>query len=150
MDISVIITCFNEETNIGDCLKSLIAQDYRESTYEIIISDGGSTDNTQEIVEDYARKHSNIRLVVETRKGTAAGRNAGIKAARYEYIALIDADCEAPPDWLSTLVKHFKEIKKKDPELVAVGGTNIPSENCGHFVKAIGITLNFNINVRHF
>jgi len=141
MDISVIVTCFNEEKNIGECLATLVTQEYPYGKYEIVISDGGSKDRTQEIVNFFSKKETDIRLVIEAKKGTAAGRNAGIKASKYDYIAFIDADCEAPANWLSILANYYRENQIKDPEIVAVGGTNIPPKDADSFLNAIGVSL---------
>ena len=141
MHVSVIITCYNEERNIQECLNTLVRQTYAKDKYEIIVADGGSKDRTQSIVKDFMQTYHNISLVVEPRKGTAAGRNAGVKAAQYGYVAFIDADCEAPEDWLETLVEQYQRIRLKDEKVIAVGGTNIPPENAGSFLQAIGVAL---------
>jgi len=141
MHVSVIVTCFNEEKNILECLNTLVSQTYPEDKYEIIVADGGSKDRTQSIVKEFMQTHHNINLVVESKKGTAAGRNAGVKAARYDYVAFIDADCEAPRDWLETLAEQYRNIRRKDENVIAVGGTNIPPENAGNFLQAIGVAL---------
>ncbi|MBC8551940.1 MAG: glycosyltransferase [Candidatus Brocadiales bacterium] len=141
MNVSVIITCFNEENNIRDCLNTLVNQRYPEVKCEIIVADGGSKDGTQSIVKELMHTYHNINLVVEPKKGTAAGRNAGIKAAKFDYIAFIDADCEAPQNWLKTLVEQYQNIRLTDKNVIAVGGTNIPPENASGFLQAIGIAL---------
>lgn len=141
MNVSVIITCYNEEKNIRECLNTLVCQTYLKDKYEIIVSDGASKDRTQSIIKEFMQKYQNINLVIETKKGTAAGRNAGIKVAKYDYIAFIDADCEAPQNWLETLVEQYRNVQETDKSVVAVGGTNIPPENAGSFLQAIGIAL---------
>lgn len=141
MYVSVIITCLNEEKNIRECLNTLVHQTYPKDKYEIIVADGGSKDRTQDIVYKLMQTYQNINLIVETKKGTAAGRNAGIRAANYDYIAFIDADCEAPQNWLETLVEQYQNIQLTDKNVIAVGGTNIPPENVGGFLQAIGIAL---------
>ncbi len=141
MNVSIIITCFNEERNIRECIGSLVHQKYPKDKYEIIVADGGSKDRTQNIVKEFTQIYCNVNLVVETKKGTAAGRNAGIKAAKYDYIAFIDADCEAPRNWLETLVEQFQNVQLTDKKVIAVGGTNIPPENAGSFLQAIGVAL---------
>ena len=141
MYISVIITCYNEEENIQECLNSLVHQSYPEDRFEIIVADGGSKDSTQPIVKELMLTYQNINLVVESKRGTAAGRNAGVKAAKHDYIAFIDADCEAPTNWLETLVEQYKSIQLTDKNVIAVGGTNIPPENSDGFLQAIGIAL---------
>jgi glycosyltransferase involved in cell wall biosynthesis len=141
MYVSVIITCFNEENNIRECLNTLVCQTYPDDKFEIIVADGGSKDGTQCIVKELVQTFQNINLVIEPKKGTAAGRNAGIKAAKFDYIAFIDADCEAPQNWLETLVEQYQNIQLTDKNVIAVGGTNIPPENASGFLQAIGIAL---------
>ncbi len=141
MNVSVVIACLNEEENIGSCLDSLMTQRYARGTYEIIIIDGGSTDSTQDIAKKVNHTDISLRLVVELKKGTAVGRNAGIRAAQYDHIAFIDADCEAPPDWIETLVRHYQDAVRRDELIVAVGGTNRSPEDSSAFVQAVGVAL---------
>ncbi|MBM4328959.1 MAG: glycosyltransferase [Deltaproteobacteria bacterium] len=141
MKISVVVTCLNEEENIRSCLESLCSQDCVANGFEVVVSDGASRDRTQEIVREIARADHRVRLVVERKKGTAAGRNTGIRASVNDFIAFIDADCEAPPDWLRTLATAFEEVKDNDSRLAAVGGANRPHPTAGRFVHAVGIAL---------
>jgi len=139
--LSVIIPCLNEEGNIQPCLDSLLNQTYSRSEYEIIVADGGSTDRTRDIVKEIEIANPNVRLIPALKKDTATVRNAGIKAARHEHIALIDADCEAPSDWLATLVRYYEDVRRRDKMIIAVGGSNIPPEKTSNFVQAIGVAL---------
>lgn len=141
MNVSVIVTCYNEEKNIRECLNTLVRQTYPEDKYEIIVADGGSNDRTQSIVKEFLRTNSNVNLVIEPKKGAAAGRNAGVKAAQYDYVAFIDGDCEAPQNWLKTLVEQYLNIQLKDERVIAVGGTNLPPEDSSSFLQAIGVAL---------
>ncbi len=141
MDISVIVTCLNEEKNISECLLSILNQTYISNQYEIIVADSCSKDRTQEIVHEIAAMHPKIRLVLNFEKGTASGRNAGLKASKYDMVAFIDADCIAPPDWLEILSCNYQELIVTDKCLVAVGGTNIPPDKTSRFVKAIGVCM---------
>ncbi|MBF0118689.1 MAG: glycosyltransferase [Desulfobacterales bacterium] len=141
MNVSVIVICLNEEKNISECLDSLLKQSYPKDMFEIIIVDGNSNDHTLEIINNIVNHNKNVRLVLEHKKGAAAGRNAGIQAAQFDHIAFIDADCEAPINWLKTLVENFKTEKAKDNSIIAVGGSNIPPQKTKNFVKAIGIAM---------
>ena len=141
MEVSVVVPCYNEEANIGNCLKTLVAQTYPLTKYEVVVADGGSSDLTQEIVRNFAQNHPNVKLVIERKKGVAAGRNAGIRFARYEHIAFIDADCEAPSDWLAVLTRNLQAVKSKDKDVVGVGGKNIAPVSSNRFLKAVDIAL---------
>ncbi|MBF0380035.1 MAG: glycosyltransferase [Magnetococcales bacterium] len=141
IDISVIVVCFNEEDNIWACLESLTLQSYPVHNFEIVVVDGGSQDLTQSIIADFVKEYSHIRLVVEPRKGTAIGRNAGVWAAKHQFVAFIDADCEAPPDWLQNLADHFLHHNEVDSQVVAVGGGNIPPPDSNPFVQAVGVAM---------
>lgn len=141
IDVSVIVVCYNEEENIGPCLDSLVAQEYPETRFEIIVRDGGSTDRTWEIVMGYANRDARVRLVEDGRREIAAGRNLGVEKARFPHVAFIDADCVAPQEWLRRLAEAFERLHGVDPRVAAVGGTNIPPEDSHSFVRAIGVAL---------
>lgn len=135
LPVSVVVVCLNEAECIGMALESLIRQDYPSDNVEIIVVDGASKDGTQEIVRRFADE-SGVRLVVEPRKGTAVGRNAGIQAATHDHVAFIDGDCEAPENWLSILMEAMESA---DQSVVGVGGANIPPDGASSFVQAIGV-----------
>lgn len=141
LEVSVIVVCFNEEDNIGPCLDSLVRQGFPADRCEIIVVDGGSRDRTAAIVRAFSERHPHVRLVVEPRKGTAIGRNAGIAAARHDHVAFIDADCEAPVDWLERLEGAFRRQRALDGAVVAVGGANLPPQDGSRFVRAVGVAL---------
>ena len=72
-----------------------------------------------------------------TVRWTASVRNTALKAARYDIVAMLDADCEAPRNWLATLAHQFKKAKNDDDRVIGVGGANRAPENSSNFVKAI-------------
>lgn len=101
--ISVIIPVLNEGEVLSACLASVASQNYED--YEIIVVDNGSTDDTPEIIENFAKTADRIVHISESQRGRSNARNAGIAAARGEIIAMTDADCVVPADWLSRLVQ---------------------------------------------
>lgn len=121
--ISVVIVSYNEESCIQSCLESLLAQDYEEG-FEIFVIDNGSTDTTVQIVESLAAANPTIKLVSNPKKGIVFSRNIGIEVSSFPYLAYTDADCVAPTDWLSKLMKGYKHYVVKYPTLCAVGGGN--------------------------
>ena len=102
--VSIVITSYNAERLIGETLDSILAQTYRD--FEIVVVDGGSTDNTVEVVSCYPPP---VRLIAGERLSKSAGRNVGIRAAQGEYIAFVDADDLWLPDKLQAQMDLFEE-----------------------------------------
>ncbi|MBN1140007.1 MAG: glycosyltransferase family 2 protein [Anaerolineae bacterium] len=98
---SVIILGWGGEPYIAACLEALRRQTY--PAVEVLVVDNGSPDRTAEIVKiDYPE----VKLVHTGRNlGVAGGNNVGLKAARGDILALINADVEVAPDWLERLVR---------------------------------------------
>lgn len=89
MNLSIIIPIFNNSATIYDCIERALSQ---LNDGEVICIDDGSSDNTAKILEDFTRKDSRIRLLKQNNQGAGAARNVGIKEAKGEYIAFLDAD----------------------------------------------------------
>lgn len=94
--ISVIIPVWNSPALLRRCLDALDAQTLSHDSFEIIVIDNGSTDNTA----DVARAASGVRLLSESKPGSYAARNCALRHTRSEYVAFTDADCVPAPDWL--------------------------------------------------
>jgi len=95
MEISVIIPAWNAERHIGRAIRSVLAQ--TRPAEEIIVVDDGSTDGTAEAVRTFGEA---VRLIAQPNAGVSVARNAGIAAARGQWIAFLDADDEWLPDKL--------------------------------------------------
>ena len=100
--ISVIVAIKNEECYIEKCLDSIINQTLSKNMYNIMIVDGGSTDNTLSLVEPYLEKYPNLIILFHNPKQwQSAGRNIAITADdKSNLIAYIDGHCIADPYWL--------------------------------------------------
>src|ERR1039458_6557236 len=92
--ISVIVPTFNDLGRIGDALTSIVNQ--TEPPAEIVVSDDGSDDGTEQFVREFGARHSGaveVRYVrLASRSGVVAARNQGIAVARGEWIATCDSD----------------------------------------------------------
>lgn len=142
MKVSVIVVTLNEEQNIRACLDALVKQDVPKEDYEVLVVDGASKDKTQEIVQNSAKEHHTVRLIVEKDGSIAQCRNVGIQQSKYEFVAFTDADCVVPTDWLRRLKRGYARHTVGIKNLAGVGGANIPPENGSSFQQAIGIAFN--------
>lgn len=99
--ISVIIPAYNAQEYIGEALDSVLAQSFTD--YEVIVVDDGSTDQTPQILADYASRDSRIRIITTLNQGVSKARNVGLDASAGEYIAFLDADDAFVNDTLTHL-----------------------------------------------
>ncbi len=101
MKISVVIPVRNEERSIGNLLQALFAQSLPPD--EIVITDGGSTDATAAIIQDYVNRGAPVRLIRTTKALPGRGRNLAAALAGNEWLAFTDAGIQPAPDWLQEL-----------------------------------------------
>lgn len=114
MRVSVIVAAFNAAETHHETVASLRGQ--TSSDWEAVIVDDGSTDATAAIAASAAADDSRIRLLSEPHRGASAARNAGIRAARGDWLLFLDAD-----DWLAP--EHLElmtGVLASDPRLDAV------------------------------
>ena len=105
--ISVIMLTYNREALVSRAIESILAQTYRD--FEFLIVDNGSTDRSGRIAEEYAAGDERIRVIHRERGNIGSGRNAGLDAAQGDYIAFIDDDDWAEPDFLEFLLALLEE-----------------------------------------
>lgn len=119
MKISVIMLTYNREQLVGRAIESILAQTMTD--FEFIIVDNGSTDRSGAIADEYAARDSRIRVIHRERGNIGAGRNTGLDAAQGEYIAFIDDDDWAEPDFLEFLYTLIVETEADVSICGAVG-----------------------------
>ncbi len=112
--ISVIIAARNESRRIKHTLDSLEKIEYPTEKFEVILVDDASIDNTKEEILPYLEKNENWQLISLTEdqrllKGKKSALNTGIKKARGEIIALTDADCIVPQNWIKRIAENFDQ-----------------------------------------
>lgn len=118
LDVSVIVPTWNEENYLQKCLRSLTNQ-ASSKPLEIIVVDGGSTDRTVEIAEEFSD-----RVLVEPDKPVGAARNTGAKVAEGSILAFIDADTTASKNWIN----QIEHTLQTNPTAVGVTGPTQPYE----------------------
>jgi cellulose synthase/poly-beta-1,6-N-acetylglucosamine synthase-like glycosyltransferase len=116
--ISIIIPAYNEGATIRRCLDALSHQTVPRSSYELIVVDGNSKDNTREIAAEYSD-----HVFIQESERVPGARNDGFTRAMYDIVATTDADSIVAPDWVEQILHSFK-----DPRVVLAFGPVTPIE----------------------
>lgn len=119
--LSVIIPTRNRSYLLDGALESLTKQSHPQISYEVIVIDNGSTDNTKEVVLSYSNRIHSLLYFNEPKPGLHHGRHLGMRMARSDILVYADDDIEAFPSWLSAIAWSFN-----NPDVVLVGGKNVP------------------------
>lgn len=112
--LSVVVLVYNTEYYLEDCLDSLVNQTMDDM--EIICVNDESTDNSLNILKQYARKYDNITIIDQKNQGGAVAGNNGLKIAKGEYVAIIDSDDIVVED---AYEKLYRKAKQTDSDIVA-------------------------------
>ena len=129
--VSIILPVYGVEKYLPECVDSLLRQTYKN--LEIILVDDASPDNCGAICDSYAARDSRVRVIHKENGGAASARNAGLDAARGDYICFVDSDDTVEPDYVQTLLEtlgdgdiamcgfYFHSRSSSQPEIVAPG-----------------------------
>lgn len=109
LKFSVIMPCYNVAPFVAEAIHSVLRQSFRD--FELIMVDDGSTDETATICSRFLGH--NVHLVSQTNRGLAGARNSGIRAAKGEYIALLDSD----DVWHPRKLERHLALLEANPEL---------------------------------
>jgi glycosyltransferase involved in cell wall biosynthesis len=112
--ISVVVAARNESALLGRCLAALSLQEFSKP-YEVIVVDNASNDSTASLASSFA-----CRIVVEEIPGQLLAKHSGVMAAAGDIVAVLDADCEPPPHWLSVIYDSLASAGAEN--VVAVTG----------------------------
>ncbi|MDJ0510476.1 MAG: glycosyltransferase [Crocosphaera sp.] len=117
--ISAVICTFNRAKYLRKAINSLVNQTLESDKYEILVVDNCSTDETKTIVTEDFSHISNLSYLYEPIQGLSQARNTGWKQAKGDYIAYLDDDAIAVPQWLEIILRTFETV---EPQPGAVGG----------------------------
>lgn len=119
MKISVLVCTRNRARAIEKALPAILAQpEGSHYDYEVVVVDNGSTDDTRQVIEGFARAHLRLRYLYEARAGLSYARNAAIRGSQGEVLAFTDDDVLVTENWLAELHQEFAA----DPRLQLLGG----------------------------
>lgn len=120
LNVSIIIPAYNTDKTVAETIKSVINQTY--GNWEAIIVDDCSTDQTNEIAQEFAYRDKRIRIVRhDVNKGLSNARNTGIRHSKSDWLVFLDADDLLLPDYLENM---FREVDKDQ---------NIDCIHCGWY-----------------
>jgi glycosyltransferase involved in cell wall biosynthesis len=102
---SAIIPTYNRAHLLPRAIQSVLAQTFTD--FELIVVDDGSTDDSRQVVDGF--DDPRIRYVYQAHAGQAAAKNLGARLARAAYIAYLDGDDEALPEWLEEFARALDE-----------------------------------------
>lgn len=114
--ISVIVPVYQVEEYLDECVQSLLAQTYDH--LEILLIDDGSRDGCPRMCDGYAERDPRVRAVHQENRGLSGARNTGLRLAKGEYIAFVDADDLVSPFYIEYL---YRLIRTYGAQMAACG-----------------------------
>ena len=124
MQLSIVICSYNRASYISDALDSLYTQTAGLNTFEAIIVDNNSTDNTKEVYAIWRQTNTNgqFTFISETKQGASFARNMGATIAKGAWVCFMDDDAVATPDYIHHIIRHTNT----HPNVLGFGGKIIP------------------------
>lgn len=113
--VAIVVPCWNEDTTVGGTVESLLALDYPQDKFSIVLINDGSTDKTASVIDSFA-EHPQITALHKENGGKFTAMNLGIEYTKdAEFIGFLDADSFVAPDALREIIGAFTE-----PDIMAV------------------------------
>ncbi len=114
--VSIIIPARNEESNIENCIQSIMKSSYDKDRFEIVAVNDRSDDSTGAVLDKLAKKYGNLKIVSisdetahDNLRGKPGALQAGISASKGEILLMTDADCIVTPGWIETMAAHYQD-----------------------------------------
>ena len=132
--LSIIVPLYNSAKYLPKCLDSLVRQDIPLDSYEIILVNDGSPDNSLQIAEQYADTYPNIIVLTQENKGTSGARNTGIRQASGKYLYFVDPDDYILENSLSVILRKMED---ESLDVLRFGYMEVdenyaPTQSCKH------------------
>lgn len=137
--VSIVIPVRNAGRTLDKTFEYLLNVEYPRDKWEIVIADGGSTDDTLRVIAEAQKKYPFIKLVkIENCPSPAFARNRALEKINGEFVFFTDGDCAPCKEWIAEMLGHFE----RDPQIGVVGGEiytlrvepdNLTEAWCEHF-----------------
>jgi len=106
--VTIVIATRNRADILKECLQSLTMQTASKDQYNVLIVDNNSTDTTSEVAEFFVKKYDNFEYVLEKNIGHSPPRNCGMLKSTTEWVATLDDDARAHPNWIERMMEIIK------------------------------------------
>lgn len=114
-DVSVVVVTHNRCEMLPFVLESVLNQETAGSSYELIVVDNNSIDQTRQVIEEFVERASvPVRYILEEKQGIPFARNTGIAAAKSPIVAFTDDDGYVAPDWVANIKRGLDEHSEVD------------------------------------
>lgn len=124
MILSIIIPIYNVERYVRKTLKSIFSQLATDCSVEVIVVNDGTKDDSMSIVNEFATKFGNMKIINQENQGLSVARNTGLKAAKGKYVWFVDSD-----DWIEKrFIERILQLLKDDEENVYMMHMRIVNE----------------------
>ena len=142
--VSIIVPVYNSQSYLKECIKSLLSQTLKE--IEIILINDGSTDNSLQILSNFALKDSRIKIISkENNTGMSDARNLGLEISNGEFIGFVDSDDFVQKE---TFEIAYKAAKKDNIDVVEFKNINF-YERKQNKPKIINNNFDINGNIKN-
>lgn len=128
--VSIIVPVYNTEQYLKRCIDSILSQTFKD--FELILINDGSTDKSLEIMQEYKKKDSRIKILSQPNQGPAITRNIGINKAKSEYLMFIDSDDYIDNNYIEA---YYNNIYNEDLDVVIGGYKRIVGEKVEFTLK---------------
>lgn len=132
--VSIIVAVYNSGNYIKHCLNSLINQTFKD--IEFILIDDGSTDDSGQICDNFAKNDERIRVIHKKNEGIAATRQLGLDISKGNFIIYIDSDDYIEYDMIQKMYNKFTD----DIDMVV----------CGYYTESSNITITNNVDTHYY
>lgn len=112
LKLSIVVMTYNRSQKLNNCLGSLLAQDFPQNEFEVLIVDDGSTDGTRNLVSVMTGQRPNLKYFYQEHSGVSKARNTGLLNAKGKIVAFIADDYILPSGYARRVVEFFQEYPK--------------------------------------
>lgn len=131
--LSVVVTTYNRAAILAKCLDALLHQE-GDPSYEVLVVDDGSTDETPAMLDALMAEHARLRVYRQPNGGRASARNSGIREARGEYLCYVDSDVFVAPGFVKAHLDAHAAFQKR-----AAGAPHSKHRDC--FVQGLSVNI---------